>query len=354
MVLLLSFVIVIAGIQFVKSQNETNDLYAHLHNSSDFTTSIINGQKVSLGNYPWFASVDIWLHNGIPYHICGGTLIDESWVLTAAHCFLGNDYEYNVKIGKLSEHSSEGITSREVDYLCIHEEYSAQTSAKDIALLRLKEPVDGAETLQLATHGSMTYYENMPLRVIGMGLEDQTNKIYSDHLMEADVFLIKSQDCKKAMNVFFDNSKICASGHGIQDVCAGDSGGPLLRWTGHGWEQEGVISSGHQFCNTGFPTLYTKTRSMKSWIERVLNNDYDQCLFQPQTDSPTSPPTGKIITDPYKFEPQIDSPTSLPTDSPTSLPTGKIITDPYRYWQNIFDRHYFPPSGDKEKEEHNR
>jgi len=271
MVLLLSFVIVIAGIQFVKSQNETNDLYAHLHNSSDFTTSIINGQKVSLGNYPWFASVDM-NNNGKLYPICGGTLISKNWVLTAAHCI--HEVKYAVEIGKISKYNYDGVTIRNVDFVCAHTGFNSNTFENDIALLHLNKPAYGVQTL---SYGLSDIYENMPLKIIGMGSIDPQINLFASHLMEADVHYMNKNKCKKTWSNMVDNKKICAIGWD-QDACVGDSGGPLLSWEGNRWVQEGIISFGSHPCNDyGVPVLYTNVQAMKPWIQMVMDGDYRYC-----------------------------------------------------------------------------
>lgn len=96
-------------------------------------TRVIGGQKVSRNQFPYQVSVQL-----NDRHWCGGAIIDQSWVLTAAHCFHSNVREMTVLAG-VYDFSMENLGSqrRKVMIFYVHEEYKGGVGADDIALVKV-------------------------------------------------------------------------------------------------------------------------------------------------------------------------------------------------------------------------
>ncbi|NWI90391.1 HABP2 protein, partial [Pitta sordida] len=104
---------------------------------------IYGGSKVTVGKYPWMASVQFKTRDGTE-HLCGGVLIKSCWVLTAGHCFDHRRKKIQVVLGEHTLSEEEHQEQRfDVEKIIMHDKYSDEDIPRnDIALLKLK-PVDG-------------------------------------------------------------------------------------------------------------------------------------------------------------------------------------------------------------------
>lgn len=244
-------------------------------------TKIINGVEAPEGKLPWQVS----LFSAAYGHFCGGTLIGNDWVVTAAHCLTYRDLiRPEFRVLEKTTSLLAGGTVREVERVIKHAGYDPDTKEHDIALLKLAprteevrgtgRPEERAITLDggASDRQAVTYTK---ATVSGFGLTSERGNI-SAKLMMVDVPLIDSTTCNGAgvYNGEIKPGMMCAgklqpdSEGELVDSCQGDSGGPLV--SGVNTDNPrliGVVSWGYGCARPNKPGVYTRVASYYDWIK---------------------------------------------------------------------------------------
>ncbi|XP_053964295.1 trypsin-1-like [Anastrepha ludens] len=241
---------------------------------------IVGGMETEVNEYPWMAML---MRRGDFY--CGGSLINDQYVLTAAHCVRGFNKRV-VSVRLLSHNRTDGRVNtidRQLDSIAVHDGYSGRNLDNDIALLRFTEPLELREPLRpvcLAEFGKT--YEDEIAVVTGWGAVKEGGFI-ADRLQEVQVPVMSQETCRKSKygaTRITDNMLCAGFAEGGKDSCQGDSGGPLhVRHNDtKTYQLAGVVSWGEGCARPNAPGVYTRVSQYLDWIEERTR---DACKCQP-------------------------------------------------------------------------
>lgn len=237
---------------------------------------IVSGEPVQGNAYPWMAA---FLFDG--QQGCGGSVVAEQWILTAAHCVADNrgnlsvdpaSATFVVDTNSLSRGDGQVVSAAQI---VIHPSYDPTLTNNDMALVRTNEAI-GVAPVRLATPADAGLYTpGTTTRVIGYGTI-RTGGPQSEELLQVDVDVVSDADCRTSgYGQLVDATMICAgnpsadSDNPGRDSCQGDSGGPLFADDGGTPVQFGVVSFGGE-CGVGAPGVYAEVATYTDWIAGVI------------------------------------------------------------------------------------
>ncbi|KAI5749407.1 hypothetical protein M8J76_007086 [Diaphorina citri] len=237
-------------------------------------TRIVGGQVTYVHQYPWMA---LLMYKKRFY--CGATLINNLYVLTAAHCVHQFDKKHITV--RFLEHDRSTLNEsdhidRKVKWITKHRGYSTTTFNNDIALIRLEEELKYDDKLRpvcMPVKGKS--FSNKTGIVTGWGVQKQGGST-SDTLLEVEVPILSNAECKKTAyeNRITPNMLCAGYPKGEKDSCQGDSGGPLHYANETVHHIVGVVSWGEGCAQENYPGVYARVNRYLTWIK---NNTIDAC-----------------------------------------------------------------------------
>nr|AQM58437.1 venom s1 protease with cub domain 5 [Pristhesancus plagipennis] len=232
---------------------------------------IVNGQEVSDGQYPWVVSLNYY--GG---HICGGSIITEYHILTAAHCTVGKETQhFKIYTGTTNNtHANRGqiIQVRQI----INHNYNRNDfHANDIAIMLLEEKIQFTDRIgPVCLTPNRVPLDHLFITVMGWGaLGAEGGWLNPEQLMRAHMRVVDYDACSYLWYRKFDTSapdRVCTWASN-RDSCFGDSGGPLV-WLDpetNRFTQIGLVSFGRG-CNTDYPKVNSNVAHFYDWIQSTV------------------------------------------------------------------------------------
>uniref|UniRef100_A0A665WFL4 trypsin n=1 Tax=Echeneis naucrates TaxID=173247 RepID=A0A665WFL4_ECHNA len=211
---------------------------------------------------PYSEPHQVSLNSG--YHFCGGSLVNENWVVSAAHCYksrvevrLG---EHNIQI---TEGSEQFISSSRV---IRHPNYSSYNIDNDIMLIKLSKSATLNQYVQPVALPSSCAPAGTLCRVSGWG-NTMSSTADRNKLQCLEIPILSDRDCNNSYPGMITDAMFCAGYlEGGKDSCQGDSGGPVVC----NGELQGVVSWGYGCAEKDHPGVYAKVCIFNDWLESTM------------------------------------------------------------------------------------
>ncbi|XP_077166005.1 chymotrypsinogen 2-like [Paroedura picta] len=230
---------------------------------------IVNGEDAVPGSWPWQVS----LQDSTGFHFCGGSLIREDWVVTAAHCNVRTTHQ--VVLGEFDQ----GSPSAEIQVLKIakvfkNPKFNIFTIKNDITLLKLDTPARLTDRVSPVCLPEATddFPGGLSCVTTGWGLMRYNDKNTPEKLQQVALPLLTNEQCKKYWGNRIADVMVCAGAAGASS-CRGDSGGPLVCQKNGAWTLAGIVSWGSSTCSTSSPGVYARVTELRAWIDEILANN---------------------------------------------------------------------------------
>ncbi|XP_034940686.1 trypsin-1-like [Chelonus insularis] len=230
-----------------------------------FHGRVINGEDAVLGEIPYQVSLQYVYNN---FHFCGGSVLNEKYVITAAHCIQGKSPS-QIKVIAATVDLKDPQSEFKVEKIIKHTKYNSYDSwVHDIALIKIKDEFVVNKVLNFVSLPPKGYVvpEKAVARISGWGSLWEGG-MSPDVLQKAEIETAEHNYCKQvykniALNIY--QTHLCAYDP-VESTgsCHGDSGGPLVVDE----KLVGLVSWANGCASTKYPTVYTRVTEYLDWIE---------------------------------------------------------------------------------------
>jgi serine protease 7 (enterokinase) len=247
--------------------------------NAKYTNEIVGGGPAKPYSWPWQVVMCRSTNGGTSCSLmCGGSVVHNRWVLTAAHCCSGQVAgNLWIKAGVFNQATLTTQQEASLQYIRVqqyfmHPNYNSQTLSRDACLLQLSQPLSFTDQVQPVCLPNNDEQANPPFNgiVTGWGTTNQGGGgAISAQLRQVSAPFVTNAQCDQLYAQYtVDETMLCAGYHSPpSDACQGDSGGPLvMKPLGDTrWFKAGIVSWGIGCANTNYPGVYGRVSYFCDW-----------------------------------------------------------------------------------------
>ena len=243
---------------------------------------IVGGTQAPAGKWPWqVALLQAGIASNFQAQFCGGTLVDEFFVVTAAHCITEANGtvspKASIRVLTGTQDLDHGGTRHVIEQIVRHPDYNDNTTDYDIAVIKLKTPATGIRTARMITQAQEASLAPVGEQSYVTGWGDLGSGTYPSELQQVQVPIVGRGNCNDATS--YDGAitarMICAGlTLGGRDSCQGDSGGPMIVRDAQGrWQiLAGVVSWGIGCADRNLYGVYSRVAVLSGWARQTITN----------------------------------------------------------------------------------
>jgi len=233
---------------------------------------VVGGKNANAHSWPW----QIGLHRNGGF-MCGGSIINNRWVVTAAHCVHRRQArEFKVKLGDHDRRRPEGEQFIQVTKIITHPGYGRLNN--DIALLQLEKPAIFGKHVQPVCLPNQGDAPRVGSKCYITGWGKIRHPGYSTNILQQLALTIQEKSkCAAKNNKYarITDQMLCAANTDVaanQSGCHGDSGGPFVCQNSNGsWTLHGAVSWGSPRCDIKDAyTVFARVGQFRNWIEQNM------------------------------------------------------------------------------------
>ncbi|EDW32519.1 GL11685 [Drosophila persimilis] len=219
---------------------------------------IVGGTKTTIADHPWQVSLQ---RSGS--HYCGGSILSNTIIVTAAHCLLSPVTASVLKVRAGTSYKNLGGSLVQVAAFQVHEEYNASSRMNDIGVIRLKNKLTLSSTIKTIALAASAPVHGAAASISGWGSTSYSGSS-SSQLLYIDTRIVGRAECGSSTYGYggtIRETMICAAAAN-KDACQGDSGGPLVS----GGVLVGVVSWGRQCALANYPGVFADVAALREWL----------------------------------------------------------------------------------------